>query len=269
MATTEERLAALEQKMQMLTTPPDDYYMSRWTGEQIDNAVAKINSADGLVTAFNGRSGAVMPQEGDYTAQMVGAAPAGFGLGTLGKVITDLNDATLNGWYYFGSGTLNTPTGISNSEYGSVLVVSRDGNSKTQYYTTSNVGTTVGYDAVRYMIGGIWQPWEYVNPPMQLGVEYRTTERFMSRPVYTKLIDCGQLSDGKIVNHGIENYQYTVRYQGYRSYQALPSIYNKNLDDSWSSYVAVVSATQIQFACGTSAAGGACQVQLWYTKTTD
>ena len=77
MATMEERLAALEEKVQKLTTPPDDYYMSRWTGEQIDNAVAKINSADGLVTAFNGRSGAVLPQAGDYTAEMVGAASLG------------------------------------------------------------------------------------------------------------------------------------------------------------------------------------------------
>ena len=77
MATMEERLAALEEKVQKLTTPPDDYYMSRWKGEQIDNAVAKINSADGLVTAFNGRSGSVMPQAGDYTAKMVGAASLG------------------------------------------------------------------------------------------------------------------------------------------------------------------------------------------------
>ena len=187
MATTEERLAALEQKMQMLTTPPDDYYMSRWTGEQIDNAVARIVATSG--------TGAITPDA-------IGAAPAGFGLGTQGKAITDLNDATLNGWYYFGGGTLNTPTGISNSEYGSALVVSRDGNSKTQYYTASNVGTTVGYDAVRYMIGGIWQPWEYVNPPMQLGIEYRTTERYNGNPVYAKLVDCGVMPNNTVKTIG-------------------------------------------------------------------
>ena len=36
MATTEERLAALEEKMNALTAPPDDYYTSRYSGEEID-----------------------------------------------------------------------------------------------------------------------------------------------------------------------------------------------------------------------------------------
>lgn len=52
MATTEERLAALEQKMQMLTTPPDDYYMSRWTGEEIDTAVATAVNAISKIAKY-------------------------------------------------------------------------------------------------------------------------------------------------------------------------------------------------------------------------
>ena len=27
-------------------------------------------------------------------------------------------------------------------------------------------------------------PWEYVNPPMELGIEYRTVERFRGKSVY-------------------------------------------------------------------------------------
>ncbi len=34
---------------------------------------------------------------------------------------------------------------------------------------------------------------EYLNPPMSLGVEYRTTERYLGKPVYVKLIDLGSL----------------------------------------------------------------------------
>lgn len=34
---------------------------------------------------------------------------------------------------------------------------------------------------------------EWVNPPMLLGVEYRTTERYQGRPLYTKLVDFGSL----------------------------------------------------------------------------
>lgn len=34
--TTDERLAALEAKMDALTAPPNDYYTSRYSGEEID-----------------------------------------------------------------------------------------------------------------------------------------------------------------------------------------------------------------------------------------
>ena len=34
----------------------------------------------------------------------------------------------------------------------------------------------------------IWGAWEWVNPPMQLGIEYRTTERYIGKPVYVKVV---------------------------------------------------------------------------------
>jgi len=56
------------------------------TGEDTNNAKywsdAAQAAAGGGVTSFNGRTGAVIPQNGDYTAEMVGAlAPAGDGSG--------------------------------------------------------------------------------------------------------------------------------------------------------------------------------------------
>lgn len=39
--------------------------------------------------------------------------------------------------------------------------------------------------------GGAWQPLEWVNPRMLPGVEYRTTERWNDKPVYTQLVNCG------------------------------------------------------------------------------
>ena len=36
---------------------------------------------------------------------------------------------------------------------------------------------------------------EWDNPPMELGVEYRTTERYLGKPVYVKLIDLGNLKN--------------------------------------------------------------------------
>ena len=41
----------------------------------IDDYGNQIRAIPTGVTSFNGRTGAVEPQEGDYTAQMVGAAP--------------------------------------------------------------------------------------------------------------------------------------------------------------------------------------------------
>lgn len=42
---------------------------------------------------------------------------------------------------------------------------------------------------------------------MQLGVEYRTTERYNSKPVYKKAVNTGALSAGtsKSVAHGVQN----------------------------------------------------------------
>ena len=40
--TTDERLAALEAKLDALTAPPSDYYTSRYSGEEIDAAIAAV-----------------------------------------------------------------------------------------------------------------------------------------------------------------------------------------------------------------------------------
>lgn len=43
---------------------------------------------------------------------------------------------------------------------------------------------------------GTWSEWEWENPPMAMGTEYRTTERWQGKVVYTKLIDFGNLPSG-------------------------------------------------------------------------
>lgn len=54
MATTEERLAALEAKMAQLTdTTPTTYYTHQYSGEEIDNAVGRAVSGGALDTSVN------------------------------------------------------------------------------------------------------------------------------------------------------------------------------------------------------------------------
>ena len=84
-----------------------------------------------------------------------------------------------------------------------------DPNKKTitvRYYTVTNV--LVGPSVATLMCkDGVWGEWEYENPPMELGVEYRTTERYLGKPVYAKVVDFGALPNNtnKDVAYGVEN----------------------------------------------------------------
>ena len=71
--------------------------------------------------------------------------------------------------------------------------------------------------AMRRMTDGVWDEWEYLNPPMNAGVEYRTTARCDGKPVYQKRIVYtttdvgteGSTSDIKIP-HGISGFDSLV-----------------------------------------------------------
>lgn len=65
----------------------------------------------------------------------------------------------------------------------------------TTYYQDSSI--------TKCKWAGKWEPHSWENPPMQVGVEYRTTERWSGMPVYTKLIEFGHLPNAttKIVEY--------------------------------------------------------------------
>lgn len=62
-------------------------------------------------------------------------------------------------------------------------------------------------------------PMEWLNPPMKLGVEYRTTERYMGKPVYVKLVDFGALPNAttKSVKFSIGNNNQLLECKGFIS----------------------------------------------------
>lgn len=54
--------------------------------------------------------------------------------------------------------------------------------------------------------GGTWQALEWINPPLSYGVEYRTTERHIGKPVYVKCVNYGYIAAGTLTAaHGISN----------------------------------------------------------------
>ena len=278
MATIEElaaKVAELEQQMAAITAPPTEYYTSAYSGEEIDAAVKKVSEGlAGGVASFNGRTGAVLPQSGDYNAtqipvsgepeaETVAAALSNKAPGILGKP----GPVSAAGWYriatingigsrpdsfivsvghnYAAGGPSSLLASVTATNYGYCITI-LDSSYKSGTYPIDNLRlmsssiydwaldihyTLSTENAINYrFISGLSDPSQIVpqtptavqdapsgetlealadclNPPMQLGVEYRTAERYNSKPVYKKAINTGALSAGtsKSVAHGVQN----------------------------------------------------------------
>ena len=88
----------------------------------------------------------------------------------------------------FSSAVQNIPSFKS----GKVLVMPY---TSLQYYTQIAFAALTSEIAVRFCNGGNWGPWEYLNPLLSPGIEYRTTERYNSKPVFVMAVDGGAFPD--------------------------------------------------------------------------
>ena len=234
MVTIEElaaKVAGLEQQMAAITVPPTEYYTSAYSGEEIDAAVKKVSEGlAGGVASFNGRTGAVLPQSGDYNATQIpvsgepeaetvaaalsNKAPAGFGFGDAVQSIETTSagesyetycakvDAVLDG---MPDKTAKLVLAYPPAVYGKAgttisLLYKGDAN----YAVLSNIGSAdVGLCGwrmfkLRYPSSSspaVWMPFEWENPPMKIGVEYRTTERYDGKPVFVMAVNGGAFPD--------------------------------------------------------------------------
>lgn len=115
--------------------------------------------------------------------------PRRWGLGTSGSPNiqdNDINNLTDNGWYYITGKPKNSPV-----TYGVIHVSARTQDDLVQ--TIFSFDDSCQSILRRNKVWGTWKPDEWVNPPMQLGVEYRTTEQYMGKPVYRKMVWGGAL----------------------------------------------------------------------------
>ena len=129
------------------------------------------------------------------SAAYLQAAPTGFGLGGSAKAgVADCNTLWKNGWYATTATANNRPGWF----VGTCLVFCMSRSSSNAIQQAYEIES--GNVATRQMVSGVWSEWECINPPMEIGVEYRTTERWNDLPVYTKLIDCGEIADGKTID---------------------------------------------------------------------
>lgn len=200
----------------------------------------------------------------------INAAPGGFGYGdTLASI--DINndeaafnsalDALLSGLENYVTKQIrfaNYPVGGQKGGTFVGTLYKHDATYAVLYGSSYDGGTIQ-----KRKLAGAWQPWEWVNPPMELGVEYRTTERYLGKPVYVKVVDFGVLPANakKAVAHGIDNLGYVLAYSGSVGYWVWPTI--PHVTD------VQFTATNIEITTDADLGGFATKFILKYFKTTD
>ena len=121
------------------------------------------------------------------TPAEIGAAPVGYGLGSTNAMkggSYSANDYTKNGYYSAYNGT--PTTGVWWRIHVDSSWESSGNTCCHQIAYRYDDTTLIPIQAERMLLSDGWTPWEYVNPPMVQGVEYRTTERIASKAVYKK-----------------------------------------------------------------------------------
>ena len=169
---------------------------------------------------------------------------------------------------YFGnavntSSYVNCPIGAEKTSTFSLEVISLGGGGQILQRLTVCSDLATVYERQYY--GGKWVvPWECVNPPLVLGVEYRTKERYSGKAVYTKLVDLGTLPNAtrKQVAHGASATQ-VIRCCGQMSNGiSLPFHY-----DNTTNWIEIYAGgTDIVVLTGNDQSARTATAQIWYVK---
>lgn len=202
----------------------------------------------------------------DDSGKLNVAAPAGYGLGDVmpAKMVGDLNNAIENGVYRFSDSCANKPPHGSGE---TVQVISYGENIKCQVVYLAHHYGTVWY---RWKAYDTWGEWECSNPPMTLGVEYRTTERYAGKVVYTQLVDCGNLPNASQKNVTFPNVTTYEKIISVSCYAYSPTIGGFNLPyrDSSGANIAgyILVGSYIRLFAPFDASSMVCKALIKYIK---
>lgn len=132
-------------------------------------------------------------QSGGVAAALSNKAPAGYGLGG-NAIMTDSPDYNLDN--ISGSGWFVGAPKMDNFTFGSCLVeniqwAAGEGAQIAFLYPGTSSSAVYNTRIQRTKFNYAFGPWEWINPPMQLGIEYRTTERYNGKPVFVMAVDGG------------------------------------------------------------------------------
>ena len=189
----------------------------------------------------------------DYLKQYF--APSGHGLGVPSnyeKHPQDIDTVFKSGYYL-----MTSENGGSSVEILHVLARTESECVQERFSVVSgSIGrryTTTGSDG--------WSAWEYTNPPMIPGVEYRTPERWNGKPVYTTLVDFGFTVAGtttRMLPFGGLPIRFSASANG------VVSPYRPNSEEPNNFFEVNVDGIYITVNVGADMVGKQCYVQLWY-----
>lgn len=192
----------------------------------------------------------------------INAAPGGFGWGEespqLVSTAAGVDAITANSVVRYANNLTNLVDGDSGSytRYAIVVTYTVNATDKAQDVYCYGGGAHGDVSLHRGRSGNTWLPWEWVNPPMTLGVEYRTTERYLGKPVYVKVVDCGSFVADKTVSW-TDTLSEVIGIAGINI-----SSFRMTFPDSY------ISGDKIVLR-GSDPWGGAIQACVKYIKTTD
>ena len=213
--------------------------------------------------------GALKKRDGTVlAAQDVGAAPSGYGLGGEGQLVnpSDLDALLASGWYRTG------PVTVAGHTMDNVLIRVDSFKSNACIQTLYAI-TTTGSILRRRRYANAWQAWDWVKFPKIPAVEYRTTERWGSKPVYVTLVNYGKLpnNESKGIDHNISNIDRVIRTEC-AAYSATQNN-SMNLPYQSGSYESHAYANRSQVKITTNDTlgtyGYSADIAVYYTKTTD
>ena len=208
--------------------------------------------------------GNVYPPD-DYL--MARCAPSGYGLGRATARLVDTPDeATNNGFYCVGNDAYTGDGTTNDWRLGwCMLLVER--RADTIYQTAKYLD--IEWRRNKKNADTEWSPWEWVNPPMLPGEEYRTTERWNGKPVYRALLSLGYPTQSPTASSTSIKAKAVVRSHGHMDGNNLPII-DGTLNGAKSAWINTMVnsdgniATEIYF--GSSMTGKGVTLQVWYTK---
>ena len=199
-----------------------DLYLPKGADAVTDATLTQANSAaDAKVT-------------GDMLA---GKAPAGHGLGEPSARLFDwslVNQIKQNGWYCCSTGGTNIDSCYFS--YARMFVQNwNEDNLEQTLYPVLDANLCLR----RICLDSVWLPWEWMNPPMYPGVEYRTTERYMGKAIYTCLVNTGVLANGMTaIKHNLSMMQPLSCQAAIENEQSIPArYYDAQYDQTLSVYV--------------------------------